>query len=128
MLRVGIPRYRLPKEILNSEIDAIKEMGVEIKDQCAGGVQSTHCASRGMTQSSLLWEPTPALKMHVDGEESQGVMDCVSLLRDVSLGKKCRIGERVAIVGGGNAAIDASRTALRLGARDVIDNVSSHPG
>jgi NADH-quinone oxidoreductase subunit F len=118
MLRVGIPRYRLPEKVLDSEIDAIKQMGVEIKT----GVWVESIDSlreEGYDAVFLALGAHGGAKMHVEGEESEGVIECVSLLRDVSLGKKCRVGNRVAIIGGGNAAIDASRTALRLGAKDV---------
>jgi NADH-quinone oxidoreductase subunit F len=118
MLRVGIPRYRLPEHILDSEIEAIKKVGVEIKTNVQ--VESIDSLrEQGHDAIFLALGAHGGVKMRVEGEESQGVMDCVSLLRDVSLGRKCRVGQRVAIVGGGNAAIDASRTALRLGARDV---------
>jgi NADPH-dependent glutamate synthase beta subunit-like oxidoreductase len=59
------------------------------------------------------------MKLGVKGEDSPRVMDCVSFLRDVSLGREVRVGEKVAVIGGGNAAIDSARTALRLGAKDV---------
>lgn len=119
MLRVGIPRYRLPKEVLDSEIDAIKQIGVEIKTNVR--VDSVHSLrEQGYDAIFLALGAHSGTRMHVSGEESQGVIDCVSMLRDVSLGKKCEIGQKVAIVGGGNAAIDASRTALRLGAKEVI--------
>ena len=59
------------------------------------------------------------MKMQIPGEDAPGVMECISLLREVSLGKKVNLGKRVAVIGGGNAAIDASRTALRMGAQDV---------
>jgi NADPH-dependent glutamate synthase beta subunit-like oxidoreductase len=59
------------------------------------------------------------MKMGVEGEESEGVIECVSFLRDVSLKKKVSLGDRVAVIGGGNAAMDAARTAIRLGSKDV---------
>jgi NADH-quinone oxidoreductase subunit F len=118
MLRVGIPRYRLPENVLDSEIEAIKQVGVEIKTSVRVESVDALC-EEGYDAVFLALGAHGGTKMHVEGEESQGVMECVSLLRDVSLGKKCRIGNRVAIIGGGNAAVDASRTALRLGAKDV---------
>ncbi|MCK4722329.1 MAG: FAD-dependent oxidoreductase, partial [Dehalococcoidia bacterium] len=118
MMRVGIPQYRLPKDVLDAEIDVIRGVGVEIKTN-----------TRVDSLDSLIQEGYDAIfialgahagtKMHVDGEDTPGVIDCVSMLRDVSLGKKVRLGERVAIIGGGNAAIDAARTALRIGAKEV---------
>ncbi len=118
MMRVGIPRYRLPGDLLDAEIDAIRQVGVEIKTN----IRMDSVASlreQGYDAVFLALGAHAGTPMRVDGEDTPGVMDCVSLLRDVSLGKQVKLGKRVAVVGGGNAAIDASRTALRLGARKV---------
>ena len=72
-----------------------------------------------MTPSSWLRGAHQGLKIGVKGEDSPGVMDCVTFLREVSLGKKVEVGKKVAVIGGGNAAIDSARTALRLGAKEV---------
>ena len=118
MMRVGIPRYRLPEEILDAEIDAIIRVGVEIKTNAeVDSVDSLR--DQGYDAIFLALGAHAGSKMRVSGEETAGVIDCVSLLRDVSLGKKVKLGDRVVVVGGGNAAIDASRTALRLGAKNV---------
>ncbi|MBM3156082.1 MAG: FAD-dependent oxidoreductase [Chloroflexi bacterium] len=118
MMLVGIPRYRLPKEILDSEIEEIKKVGVEIKTNTR--VDSIDALrAQGFDAVFLGVGAHAGSKMRVTGEESQGVMDCVTFLRDVSLGKEVKIGNRVAVIGGGNAAIDCSRTSLRLGAKDV---------
>jgi NADH-quinone oxidoreductase subunit F len=118
MMRVGIPQYRLPKDVLDAEIDAIKGVGVDIKTNTR--VDSLDSLiQEGYDAVFLALGAHAGTKMHVDGEDTPGVIDCVSMLRDVSLGKKVRLGERVAIIGGGNAAIDAARTALRLGAKEV---------
>jgi len=118
MMRVGIPRYRLPGDVLDAEIDAIKQLGVEIKTNArVDSIDSLR--QQGYDAIYLALGAHAGATMRVAGEECQGVVDCVSMLRDVSLGKKVEIGDKVAIVGGGNAAIDASRTALRLGAKEV---------
>ncbi len=118
MMRVGIPQYRLPKDVLDAEIDAIRGVGVEIKTNT--GVDSLDSLiQEGYDAVFIALGAHAGTKMHVEGEDTPGVIDCVSMLRDVSLGKEVRLGERVAIVGGGNAAIDAARTALRLGAKEV---------
>jgi NADPH-dependent glutamate synthase beta subunit-like oxidoreductase len=118
MLRMGIPEYRLPREVLNKEINGIKEVGVEIKlntkieslDQLFGqGYEAIFVAIGAHLQA----------KMGIEGEDLNGVMDGLSLLREVNLGKGARVGKKVAVVGGGNAAVDAARTALRLGAKEV---------
>jgi len=118
MLRVGIPRYRLPEEVLDAEIEAIRQVGVEIKTGTR--IDSLEALrEQGFNAVFLALGAHEGSKMRVSGEETEGVMECVSLLRDVSLGKKVNLGKKVAVVGGGNAAIDACRTALRLGAEDV---------
>ncbi len=118
MMRVGIPRYRLPKDVLDAEIEMIKQVGVEIKTNSRmNSVNSLR--QQGYDAVYLALGALAGIKPAIVGEDSQGVRDCVSMLCDVSLGKKVKLGERVAIIGGGNGAIDASRTALRLGAKNV---------
>jgi NADH-quinone oxidoreductase subunit F len=117
MMRVGIPRYRLPGDVLDAEINAIRQAGVEIRTGTR--IDSVASLREDYQAIFLALGAHAGVKMRVAGEDSPGVMECVSLLRDVSLGKKINLGKRVAVIGGGNAAIDASRTALRLGARKV---------
>jgi NADH-quinone oxidoreductase subunit F len=118
MMRVGIPRYRLPGPVLDNEIDYIRQAGVEIKlNSKVDSVASLK--EQGYNAVFLAMGAHAGQKMRVPGEELPGVIDCVTLLRDVTLGKKVNVGKRVAVVGGGNAAMDASRTARRLGAKKV---------
>jgi NADH-quinone oxidoreductase subunit F len=118
MMRVGIPRYRLPANLLDAEIDIIRQVGVAIKTNTR--VESVAwLRQQGFDAIFLAIGAHAGTDMRVTGEKTPGVVDCVDLLRDVSLGKKVALGERVAIIGGGNAAIDASRTALRLGSKKV---------
>jgi homotetrameric NADPH-dependent glutamate synthase len=122
MLAVGIPDYRLPKEVLRREIEDIQRLGVEIKLNSAVG-------KKGLTLDKLRKEGYKAIfiaigahrsaKLDIPGEDSEGVHHGVSFLRDVNLGKKVTLGRKIAVVGGGNVAIDAARTALRLGSREV---------
>jgi NADPH-dependent glutamate synthase beta subunit-like oxidoreductase len=118
MLRVGIPEYRLPKKVLDAEIKAIAQVGMDIKantrvesldDLFAQGYQAIFLAI-GAHQGN---------KIGVEGDDSPGVIDAVALLRQASFGEKVRLGDKVAVIGGGNVAIDAARTALRLGTKDV---------
>jgi NADH-quinone oxidoreductase subunit F len=118
MMRVGIPDYRLPKAILKAEIGEIESLGVDIKlntlvDSLDGLFE------QGYNAVFLATGAHQGMKIGVKGEKNPGVIDCVSFLREVSLGKKVKVGDRVAVIGGGNAAIDSARTALRLGAREV---------
>jgi formate dehydrogenase major subunit len=121
MLRYGIPDYRLPPAVLDREIAGIEALGVRIKTNCTLG--------KGFTLHSLLQDGFQAIflaigahksqKMRVDGEDMDGVLPGTDFLRSVALGKPMKVGERVAVIGGGNTAIDAARTALRLGAKEV---------
>jgi NADH-quinone oxidoreductase subunit F len=122
MLRVGIPEYRLPRDTLQAEIAAIEAMGVEIRTSTALGADVTLDGLRQEGYKAFLL----ALGAHgsqglgVQGEELDGVAHAVDFLRDAGLnGKRVWVGRRVAVVGGGNAAVDAARTARRLGAEEV---------
>jgi NADH-quinone oxidoreductase subunit F len=118
MMRVGIPRYRLPNNVLDAEIEMIRQAGVEIKTNTL--IDSLPVLQKqGYDAIFLALGAHAGIKMSIGGEDSEGIMDCISFLREVNSGNKLKLGERVAVVGGGNAAIDASRTALRLGAKEV---------
>ena len=118
MMRVGIPAYRLPRQILDSEIEEIKKTGVDIKVNSK--VESLDSLFKQGYQAILLsLGAQQGMRIGVEGEDSSGVMECVSFLRQVSLGEAVKLGDKVAVIGGGNAAIDASRTALRLGAKEA---------
>jgi NADPH-dependent glutamate synthase beta subunit-like oxidoreductase len=118
MMRVAIPDYRLPKDILRAEIAEIESVGVDIKTNTR--VDSLdELFKTGYNAVFLAVGAHQGLKIGVKGEDSPGVKECVSFLREVSLGKKVEVGDRVAVIGGGNAAIDSARTALRLGAKEV---------
>ena len=118
MMRVGIPDYRLSKDILRAEIEEIKDVGVEIKTNTR--VDSIdRLLEQGYNAIFLAIGAHQGIRMGIEGEDSPGVMECVSFLRDVSLGREVKVGSRVAVIGGGNAAIDSARTALRLGAKEV---------
>ncbi len=118
MMRVGIPEYRLPTDILRAEIEEIKSVGVDIRTNTE--VDSLdRLFEQGYKAIFLAIGAHQGIRLGVEGEDSPRVMECVSFLRDVNLGKEVRLGDRVAVIGGGNAAIDSARTALRLGAKDV---------
>ena len=122
MLAVGIPDYRLPKEMLKREIEDIQKLGVEIRLNSPVG-------KKGLKLDDLWQEGYKAIfiavgahksaNLDIPGEDFEGVYHGVSFLRDVNLGKKVTPGEKIAVVGGGNVAIDAARTALRLGSKEV---------
>jgi formate dehydrogenase (NADP+) beta subunit len=118
MLRVGIPEYRLPKDVLNAEINEVKKAGFDIKTNSR--IESPdELLTQGYQAIYLAIGAHQGNKIGVEGDDSTGVIDAVAFLRDVSLGKKVKLGNRVAVIGGGNVAMDAARTALRLGSKEV---------
>jgi heterodisulfide reductase subunit A-like polyferredoxin len=121
MLAVGIPPYRLPKDVLNTEIGAIERLGVEIRTNTALGrdFQLTDLWKAGYRAVFLALGAHRDQKLNLPGEEVQGVVSGVEFLRDHNLGRPVTVGENVVIIGGGNVAMDAGRTALRLGAGSV---------
>ncbi|NLL90310.1 MAG: FAD-dependent oxidoreductase [Dehalococcoidales bacterium] len=118
MLKVGIPEYRLPKTVLDDEIRQMAKAGFEIKTNTT--ITSTDALlNRGYDAVYLAIGAHKGLKMGVEGEETDGVVDAITFLRDISLGRPVKTGNRVAVIGGGNVATDAARSAIRLGAKTV---------
>ena len=121
MLAVGIPEYRLPKEILNAEIKSITDLGVEIKYGTAIGTDITMEKLFADGYGAVLMA-TGAHKgqgLGIAGDDSEGVVDGATFLRNLSLKKAVKVEGQVVVIGGGNVAIDAARSALRLGATNV---------
>lgn len=118
MMRVGIPEFRLSKEALDREIDYLKEIGIEIRtgqkveslDELFGQQYDAVYIACGAHKGTDLGIP---------GHEMAGVIDGISFLREINQGKQIDVGGRVAVIGGGNTAVDAARCAIRLGAEDV---------
>ena len=121
MLFTGIPEYRLPKDILKAEIDYIERMGVTIHTGVKVGKDITidDLKAQGYQGIFIAVGANISQKLEIPGEDLEGVAGAVEFLRDVNLGNNPKVGKRVAVIGGGNAAIDAARTALRLGAGEV---------
>ncbi|HEX74600.1 MAG TPA: FAD-dependent oxidoreductase [Dehalococcoidia bacterium] len=122
MLAVGIPNYRLPKEMLKTEIDTIQKLGVEIKLNTAIGKDVTIDDLQGQGYKAIFIAvgAHKSKQLNIPGEDSEGVIHGTDLLRELNLGKEVKVEEKVAIIGGGNVAIDAARSAIRLGARDIF--------
>jgi NADPH-dependent glutamate synthase beta subunit-like oxidoreductase len=114
LLRYGIPEYRLPKEVLDDEISYIEELGVEIKTNTP--VKSLEdIFNQGYKAVFLGTGAGISQKMGIPGEDAEGVIQAIDFLRRVNSGGNVDLGERVAVIGGGDAAIDAARVAQRLG-------------
>jgi len=118
MLRVGIPQYRLPREVLETEVQRLTQMGVEIRIETRV-VSLDLLFDLGYKAIFITIGAHQSLRMGIEGEDIPGVIDGATFLREVNLGLKPSLGKRVAVVGGGNVAIDAARTALRLGVHKV---------
>jgi formate dehydrogenase major subunit len=121
MLRYGIPDYRLPPDILDREVAAIESMGVEIRTGCPLGEDLTleDLFKDGFHAIFLAIGAHKSQGIRVEGEDLDGVLPGTDFLRSVALGEPMKVGKRVAVIGGGNTAVDAARTALRLGAEEV---------
>ncbi len=118
LLRYGIPEYRLPEKVLDDDISYITELGVELKTNTF--VKDIgQLFSQGYKAIFLATGAQVRQKMGIPGEDTKGILYALDFLKQVNSGTKVSIGKRVAVIGGGNAAIDASRSALRLGAEEV---------
>ena len=118
MMRYGIPEYRLPRKVLSDEIEEIRNVGVDIRTNTR--VNSIdELFEDGHNAIFLAIGAHQGTKLGIEEEDIPEVMDGVSFLREISKGNKVRVGNKVAVIGGGNVAIDASRSALRLGAEEV---------
>ncbi|MBQ8151369.1 MAG: FAD-dependent oxidoreductase, partial [Firmicutes bacterium] len=122
MLRYGIPEYRLPKEVLDLEIAAIEATGVDIRTNFRIGTDISFEELQRSYDAVLLgigaWVSTG---VGCKGEDADGVIGGIDFLRKVVRNEEINLGNKVAIVGGGNTAMDACRTAVRLGAKEVYN-------
>ena len=121
MLTLGIPSFRLEKDIVEAEIDILKEMGVEFKTGVEVGKDITLDDLRkdGYEGFYLAIGAQGGRKLSIEGEDADGVITGVEFLRNVNLGKDVKLPKRAIVIGGGNVAIDVARTASRTGATDV---------
>jgi NADPH-dependent glutamate synthase beta subunit-like oxidoreductase len=120
VLRYGIPEYRLPREVLAKEIEFIKTLGVKfIFNKMIGAAQ----LKKIQHEADAVFLATGAYKdmpLGISGEKCRGVISGVDYLKDVAMGQKPKIGKDVLIVGAGNVAIDAARSAWRLGSKATV--------
>ncbi|MBC8462043.1 MAG: FAD-dependent oxidoreductase, partial [Deltaproteobacteria bacterium] len=121
MMRYGIPEHRLPRSVIDREIENLKRYGIEIHTNTAIGKDITieelqKHGARAIFLGAGAWK---GLKLRIQGEEAKGVYDVTSFLRDVHLGKLKKLKGRAIIIGGGHSALDGARIALRLGADEA---------
>ncbi|MGL5440199.1 MAG: molybdopterin-dependent oxidoreductase [Filifactoraceae bacterium] len=122
MLRYGIPQYRLPKSIVDKEAEIIESMGVKFINNVKIGIDISLEKLRKENDAVLIavgaWSST---KLGCKGEDAEGVIGGIDFLREYTINGELQVGDRVVVVGGGNTAMDACRTAVRLGAKEVYN-------
>lgn len=121
MLTLGIPSFRLEKDVVNAEIDILREMGVEFRTGVEVGKDVTLDELRGQGYQAfyLAVGAQGGRALGVEGEDAEGVVAGVDFLRRVNLGKEVKLPAKVVVIGGGNVAIDVARTATRTGGEAV---------
>lgn len=121
MLRECIPAYRLPKEVLDTEIQYITDLGVEIKTNATVGKDITidNLFNQGYKAVFIAIGAQKCVSLNIEGENLDYVLHSLEFLRDVNLGKHLELGDKVAVIGGGNVAVDVARNAKRLGPSEV---------
>jgi NADPH-dependent glutamate synthase beta subunit-like oxidoreductase len=121
MLTTGIPSYRLPREIVEAEIQLIRDMGVSMKTGVEVGKDITidQLRKEGFKAFFIAIGAQECIGLGIEGEDLDGVHRGLDYLRQVNLGKPVSLGENVAVIGGGNVALDAARSARRLGSQNA---------
>jgi len=122
MLRKSMPEYRLPRKALESEIQRLKDLGVEIRTNTTIGkdVSFDELWREGYKAVFVAVGAHKSRKLGIEGEELEGVVDALEFLWKVNMQQKVSLGKKVAVIGGGNVAVDAARTALRHGAEETV--------
>lgn len=121
MLTLGIPSYRLEKDVINAEIDILRELGVKFETGVEVGkdMSLNDLRNKGYEAFYLAIGAQKGRKLGLEGEEAEGVIAGVDFLRDVNLGSDKKLEGNVVVIGGGNVAIDVARTAVRVGASEI---------
>ncbi|MFC1928448.1 FAD-dependent oxidoreductase [Chloroflexota bacterium] len=121
MLRVGIPEYRLAKTVLTQEIENnIISLGIEVKENVKVDDSVLDRISQEFDAIFIAVGAQKSVKLNIDGEAAKGVISGLDFLKKINLGQPLEVGKEVAVIGGGNTAIDAAHSALRLGAKVTI--------
>ncbi|MGK0541212.1 MULTISPECIES: NAD(P)-binding protein [Propionimicrobium] len=120
MMRYGIPAYRLPREIVDAEVERLKNLGIKIHlNHTVTDLQAEQSAGN-FDASFIAVGAHLSKRVDIPSMDAEKMVDAVDFLRDVASGEKPRIGRRVAVYGGGNTAMDAARTARRMGAEEAV--------
>lgn len=121
MVHVGIPEYRLPRHVIRREVELIEQEGVEIRYNTRIGrdLQLSDLEKMGFEAVFVAIGAHLGRPLGIPGEDLPGTMDAIEFLRKVALGEKVDVGDKVLVLGGGNSSMDAARTAVRLGAKEV---------
>ena len=122
MLRVGVPEYRLPKKVLEKEIEAILSLGIEVKTgvRIGNDLKLADLFDQGYKAVFVAVGAHEDRKLGIAGEDDlEGIISAVSFLGQVNQKQDPNVGSKVAVIGGGNTAVDSARSALRLGAEEV---------
>jgi heterodisulfide reductase subunit A len=118
LMRYGIPGFKLPENIVDTEIDYIKELGIEIKTGTAVS-DISRLFNQGYKAVFLGTGAGKNQKLGIPGEDSAGVFTALDFLKKVNSGDRVAVGNKVVVIGGGNTAVESARVAWRLGAKDV---------
>ncbi len=120
MLRMGIPSYRLPRDVLDRELSNIEALGVEIRTGVSLGED---LRLEDLKDYQAVFIATGAHRsrgLHIPGEKEKGVLSGLDLLKKINLSKRGKLGDKIAVIGGGNTAIDVARSVIRLGKKATI--------
>jgi 2-oxoacid:acceptor oxidoreductase delta subunit (pyruvate/2-ketoisovalerate family) len=120
MLRMGIPSYRLPRDVLDRELSEIQALGVEIRTGIPFGENLELDDLREYQATFIATGAHQGRSLNIPGEKVKSVFGGLDLLRKINLGKKVNLGDKVAIIGGGNTSIDVARSVVRLGKKTTI--------
>jgi 2-oxoacid:acceptor oxidoreductase delta subunit (pyruvate/2-ketoisovalerate family) len=120
MLRMGIPSYRLPKDVLDRELSEIQALGVEIRTGIPFGENLKLDDLKDYQATFIATGAYRGRGLNIPGEKGKSVLGGLDLLRNINLGKRVKLSDKIAIIGGGNTAIDVARSVIRLGKKATI--------
>jgi len=120
MLRMGIPSYRLPKDVLDREISEIQALGVEIRTSIPFGEKLELDDLKDYQATFIATGAHRGRGLNIPGEKGRSVLNGLDLLRKINLGNRGKLGDKVAIIGGGNTAIDVARSVIRMGKKATV--------